>query len=138
MHPADNVAIVANTGGLPSGSVTSDGLTFLERIPEGHKVALGDIARGQEIRRYDVSIGTASHDLPAGSWVNEARLTSPPAPDMNRLPVATRGTPLTRNPRPATFLGYRNPDGSVGTRNLLGITSTVQCVSGVLAHAVTR
>lgn len=138
MHPADNVAIVANTGGLPSGSVTPDGLTLLERIPQGHKVALGDIARGQEIRRYDVSIGTASHDLAAGSWINEERLTLPPAPGMSRLPIATRAAPLTRKPRPATFLGYRNPDGSVGTRNLLGITSTVQCVSGILAYAVAR
>ncbi|MBL8319493.1 MAG: UxaA family hydrolase, partial [Burkholderiaceae bacterium] len=37
-----------------------------------------------------------------------------------------------------TFQGYRNADGSVGTRNLLAITTTVQCVAGVVAHAVER
>ena len=37
-----------------------------------------------------------------------------------------------------TFEGYRNADGSVGTRNILGITTTVQCVSGVVEHAVRR
>jgi galactarate dehydratase len=37
-----------------------------------------------------------------------------------------------------TFEGYRNPDGSVGTRNILAITTTVQCVSGVVEFAVKR
>jgi galactarate dehydratase len=37
-----------------------------------------------------------------------------------------------------TFEGYRNPDGSVGTRNILAITTTVQCVSGVVDFAVQR
>jgi len=46
-------------------------------------------------------------------------------------------TPPTASSR-QTFLGYRNADGSVGTRNLLAVTSTVPCVTGVLAHAVAR
>ena len=37
-----------------------------------------------------------------------------------------------------TFEGYRNADGSVGTRNLLAITQTVQCMAGVTEHAVER
>src|SRR5262245_50220869 len=36
------------------------------------------------------------------------------------------------------FEGYRNPDGSVGTRNILAITTTVQCVAGVVDYAVKR
>ena len=37
-----------------------------------------------------------------------------------------------------TFEGYRNADGSVGTRNILAITQTVQCVAGVADFAVQR
>jgi TRAP-type mannitol/chloroaromatic compound transport system permease large subunit len=37
-----------------------------------------------------------------------------------------------------TFEGYRNADGSVGTRNILAITTTVQCVAGVVDFAVQR
>ena len=37
-----------------------------------------------------------------------------------------------------TFQGYRNADGSVGTRNILAITQTVQCVAGVVEFAVER
>lgn len=136
IHPADTVAVVANETGLPEGTQI-DGLTLRERIPMGHKVALTDLAKGAEVRRYNVVIGFAAEPLPAGSWVNEHRLTQPPAPDVTRLPIGTAlrdpGGPLHR-----TFKGYRNADGSVGTRNLLAITTTVQCVSGIVDHAVRR
>jgi len=37
-----------------------------------------------------------------------------------------------------TFEGYRNSDGSVGTKNILGISTSVQCVKGTLEYAVKR
>ena len=43
MHEADNVAIVANDGGLPAGTVFPDGLTLVDKVPQAHKVALVDI-----------------------------------------------------------------------------------------------
>ena len=48
------------------------------------------------------------------------------------------GTPLGAPLEGYTFEGFRNADGSVGTRNLLAVTTTVQCVSGVVDHAVRR
>ena len=138
MHPRDNVAIVANDGGLPAGATLSCGVTLRERVPQGHKVALVDLPEGSAVRRYDVTIGYALHDLPAGSWVNERVLRMPEARGLDDLPIAT----AAREPLPPlegyTFEGYRNPDGSVGTRNLLAITQTVQCVAGVTAFAVER
>ena len=59
LHEADNVAIVANEGGLAAGSVFGCGLMLRERVPMGHKLALADIAAGGEIRRYGTVIGTA-------------------------------------------------------------------------------
>ena len=53
MHERDNVAIVANDGGLPSGTVLPGGLTLCDRVPQGHKVALQDIA-AEEIGRAHV------------------------------------------------------------------------------------
>ncbi|MEQ1614739.1 MAG: galactarate dehydratase [Hyphomicrobiaceae bacterium] len=138
MHDADNVAIVANDGGLPAGAAFPCGLTLLDRVPQGHKVALVDIAEGAAILRYNVTIGYALRDLPAGTWVAEAAIRMPAAPGLDNLPIATRA----RAPMPAleghTFEGFRNPDGSVGTRNILAITTTVQCVSGVVEFAVQR
>src|SRR5690606_10434255 len=87
MHPRDNVAIVANDGGLPAGTAVPDGPVLREAVPQGHKVALADLAAGEAVRRYDVVIGRALEPLPAGSWVNERRLALPEAPALSGLPV---------------------------------------------------
>ncbi|MGV3571139.1 MAG: galactarate dehydratase [Ramlibacter sp.] len=137
MHPADNVAIVANDGGLPAGATFASGLVLRERVPQGHKVALVDLPAGSVVRRYDVPIGHAMQDIAAGSWVHERLLRMPDARELEGLPMAT----VQRELPPLegyTFEGFRNPDGSVGTRNILAITQTVQCVAGVTDFAVRR
>lgn len=138
MHPNDNVAIVANDGGLPAGTRLESGLVLLESVPAGHKVTLEPLTPGAVVRRYNVVIGHAREGLPAGSWVNEHRLDLPDAPAMEDLPICTDVVEpgLTRTDR--TFQGFRNSDGSTGTRNLLAITTTVQCVTGIVEHAVRR
>jgi len=138
MHERDNVAIVANDGGLPAGAVFPCGLALVERVPQGHKVALADIAQGEPVRRYDVVIGRAARAIPAGSWVHEMLLEMPPARALDGLPIATAKRSALAPLEGYTFEGYRNGDGSVGTRNILAITQTVQCVSGVVDYAVRR
>jgi len=138
MHASDNVAVVGNDGGLDAGTVVDGGPTLRERVPQAHKLALVDLPAGSEVRRYGVVIGRTTRDVPAGSWVHERVLQMPAALPLSGLPIATA------NPRQLPpleghhFEGYRNTDGSVGTRNLLAITTTVQCVAGVLEHAVDR
>ncbi|MBK4735046.1 galactarate dehydratase [Noviherbaspirillum pedocola] len=138
MHDSDNVAIVVNDRGLPAGAVFPCGLTLIEAVPQGHKVALRDIAEGEPILRYNVMIGRARRDIARGAWVEESLVAMPPARELENLPIANR----VPAPQPAlegyTFEGYRNADGSVGTRNILAISTTVQCVSGVVDFAVTR
>ncbi|MYM34124.1 galactarate dehydratase [Duganella sp. FT94W] len=138
MHDNDNVAIVVNDGGLPAGAVFPNGLTLLEAIPQGHKVALRDLKSGDRVIRYNVTIGFATHDLPAGSWLAEHNVAMPAARELDGLPIATVKPPPMEPLDGYTFQGYRNPDGSVGTRNILAITTTVQCVSGVVEFAVER
>ncbi len=138
MHPRDNVAIVANDGGLPAGTVLPEGLTLRDHVPQGHKVALVDVPADTPVWRYGVAIGYALKDIAAGSWVHERLLQMPSARSLDDLPIAT----IKPDPLPPlegyTFEGYRNADGSVGTRNILAITTTVQCVSGVVSFAVER
>ena len=93
MHADDNVAIVANDGGLPAGTVFADGLTLRDKVPQGHKLSLVDIAQGAPVRRYNVVIGTALRDIPAGSWVHERLLQMPQARSLEGLPMATAGAP---------------------------------------------
>jgi galactarate dehydratase len=138
MHEADNVAIVANDGGLPEGTLLPSGLRLREKVPQGHKVALQAIAADAAVRRYDVPIGYALKDIPAGSWVHERLLRMPEARGLDDLPIADARTEPQAPIEGYTFEGYRNPDGSVGTRNLLAITQSVQCVAGVTRFALER
>nr|WP_090441023.1 galactarate dehydratase [Pseudomonas benzenivorans] len=138
LNPADNVAVVVNDQGVAAGSTFPDGLTAVEGIPQSHKVALVDIAAGEPVRRYGQVIGYALQAIPRGSWVRESQLRMPAAPALDRLPMAD-AVPAALPPLEGyTFEGYRNADGTVGTRNILGISTTVQCVTGVLEHAVAR
>ena len=143
MHAEDNVAIVANDGGLPEGTRLPDGvpgagLVLRDKVPQGHKVALRDIAEGEVVLRYGVPIGYALKAIPAGSWVHERLLQMPSARALVGLPIATVKPPVLEPLDGFTFEGYRNADGSVGTRNILAITTTVQCVAGVVVQAVVR
>ena len=143
MRDEDNVAIVANDGGLPEGTrlpqgVPGAGLVLRDKVPQGHKVALHDIAEGEAVLRYAVPIGYALKAIPAGSWVHERLLQMPSARALRGLPLATVKPPTAEPLEGYTFEGYRNADGSVGTRNILAITTTVQCVAGVVAQAVAR
>jgi len=138
VHTQDNVAIVANEGGLPAGTQFDSGLTLREAIPEAHKVALSAIAQGQPIVRYGVVIGYAQAPIEPGSWVHEGVMSLPVAPPLDKLPLATAvHEPLTAL-EGHTFEGFLNADGSVGTKNILGIATTVQCVSATVEFAVKR
>jgi galactarate dehydratase len=137
MRDEDNVAIVANRGGLHPGAVFADGLAVIEQIPQGHKVALQDIATDGVIRRYGEVIGYAAAPIMKGGWVREALVRMPEAPSLDRLPKAS-GTVSAPPLEGYTFEGYRNADGSVGTRNILAISTSVQCVAGTVEFALKR
>ena len=138
MHANDNVAIVVNDGGLSAGTEFPGEFVLKNRVPQGHKISLVDLAEGAPIIRYDVVIGYALRAIPQGSWIEESLVRMPPARELQGLPISTR-LPQPAEPLEGyTFEGYRNADGTVATRNILAITTTVQCVAGVVEHAVKR
>ncbi|HVW86556.1 MAG TPA: galactarate dehydratase [Bryobacteraceae bacterium] len=134
----DNVGIIVNAEGVRSGAEFAGGLRAVEAIPQSHKITLRDLEPGEPVLRYGAVIGYANRPIRQGSWVREELLDMPTAPALDELPLAT----AVPEPLPAlegyTFEGYRNPDGSVGTRNILGITTTVQCVAPTVDFAVQR
>src|SRR6476661_1095894 len=138
LNAKDNVAIVVNDFGLPAGSRFACGLTLRAFVPQGHKTALVDIAEDAPIIRYGEVIGYALAPILAGEWVDEARIRMPEAPALDKLEIST----AVPGPLPPlegfTFEGFRNSDGSVGTKNILGISSSVQCVKGTMEYAVKR
>jgi galactarate dehydratase len=138
VHERDNVAIVVNEGGLAPGAQFDSGLTLREAIPEAHKVALTDISREAPIVRYGAVIGYAAATIARGSWVHDGVMSLPAAPPLDQLPLSTAVPDLPPPLKGYTFDGFLNDDGSVGTRNLLGIATTVECVSATVEFAVRR
>ena len=133
--PDDNVAIVVTPSGLKRGSIVMGTTVLLEDIPMGHKVALQSLETGDEVRRYGQVIGYATRTIEKGSWVNEGNISLPEPPKLEDIkfiasPVA-RSLFLPAGLEEASFMGYRNADGSVGTKNVLAITTSVQCVAGI-------
>jgi len=138
VHARDNVAIIVNEGGLPAGAQLDNGLGLIDPIPEAHKVALCGIAAGEPILRYGVVIGYAEVPIAKGSWVHEGVMSLPAPPPLDKLALATAIADPLPKLEGFTFDGYVNQDGSVGTRNILGISTTVQCVSATVEYAVKR
>lgn len=137
VNDGDNVAIAIRD--IPAGTVLCKGLTANQEIPQAHKVALQRFEKGDEVIRYGVVLGYALKTIEKGDWINEFMLELPNVPSVDELVCGTDLVTELPEPVRRTFWGYRNPNGGyAGTRNILGISTTVQCVTSVLNAAVER
>ena len=137
IHEKDNVAIAIKD--LPAGTEVMEGVVTVQDIPQAHKIALQDIPEGGEVVRYGVVLGTMKYDMPKGGWINETNLLRAPAPDLDFMEFATNIVTELPEPPVRTWMGYKNPlGGPGGTRNILCINTTVQCVTGVVNSAIQR
>lgn len=133
----DNVAIAVQE--VKQGTEIMPGIITLSDIPQGHKIALCDIPKDGAIIRYGVELGYALDPIAKGQWINEHMLRLPTPPGLDDMPYGVNIKTDLPEPPVRTWLGYRNPEGGYGgTRNILGIQTTVQCVQGVLDVAVER
>ena len=144
MHPLDNVVIPVRDA--PRGSEAAPGIKTVADIPQGHKIALKDLKKGDEVMRYGVVLGRLLRDVSAGGHIDEHILEQPEAPDPDNMPWASAlpavdmaaGACFPEN-LPAAFEGYEVPGLEfAGTRNILGIMTSVQCVTGVVNAAVQK
>lgn len=102
------------------------------QVPAGHKIALRAIAAGEKILKYNTEIGVATRDIAAGEHVHGHNLAladfyHDPAFGADVKPVDV--LPVSEQAR---FMGYVRPDGRVGTRNFIGIFSSVNCSATVI------
>ena len=130
LDAADNVVVAI--ADLPAGTQV-DGAATLRRIPRGHKVATRPIATGEPIRKFGQIIGFASQPIAPGDWVHEHNVTMGEF-DRDYAFAAEAREPEGLRPgeTPAFFDGFRRADGRVGTRNYIGILSSVNCSATVV------
>lgn len=121
----DNVAVAVTN--LSDGMVLRAGLVASEAIPAGHKIALQVINRGDRVIKLGQPIGIATNTIAPGAHVHSHNL------DFARDDVAEEiGMDLRQSePIAATFDGFVRADGRVGTRNYVGILTSVNCSATV-------
>jgi altronate hydrolase len=108
-------------------------LSDMPGIPAGHKVARHALAAGALVRRYGQIIGFASADIAEGEHVHTHNLK---VGAFDRSDTAGREyRPTQFLASPATFQGYARTDGRHGTRNYVGIVSSVNC-SAMVSRAI--
>ncbi len=134
----DNVAVAVDTIGE---GMTAAGVMARTRIPRGHKMAVVPIAQDEPVRKYGQIIGFASQPIVPGDWVHEHNVAMRDfARDYHFAENAKNDEVLPPEQR-ATFEGYVRPNGKTGTRNYIGILTSVNCsatVAKFIAEAVNR
>ncbi|MDG1378193.1 MAG: altronate dehydratase family protein [Yoonia sp.] len=128
LHPQDNIAVaLADMFADQIDSVT--GVKALQSIKQGHKIAIRAIYAGQNILRYGQTIGQATADIAVGEHVHVQNLGM--GEHTRHYAHASEVKPLPVIAQDRTFDGYHRADGSVGTRNYLGILTSVNCSGSV-------
>jgi altronate hydrolase len=106
-----------------------------EPVPFGHKVALRDLAAGEVVHRLGQPIGVATAAIAAGRHVHLHNMGFDAS--MAGHAIGTRLSNAT--PRPAaeapSFQGFRRADARVGTRNYVGVLTSVNC-SALVARRI--
>jgi altronate hydrolase/galactarate dehydratase len=132
LNPADNIVIALRD--LGSGSVVPDVAAPLAGpVSRGHKIAARAVAEGENVIRYGQIIGVATRSIAAGEHIHSHNLGM--GAHEQDYAHATEVRPLPAPAAPRTFMGYHRADGGVGTRNYLGILTSVNC-SGSVARFI--
>ena len=138
LHPSDDVLLAAQQS-IPATTINHENVTVHDLIPPGHKLAARALKAGDPVRRYNQIIGFAKADVAVGQHVHVHNLAMGEferdygiGQDVHELPKVAS---------PATFMGYKRPNGKVGTRNYIAVISSVNCsatVTRAIANHFTR
>lgn len=123
-NPRDTVATAIEPLGKGENI---EGVVLCDDIPAGHKFALAPHPAGSPVVKLGQSIGFALHSIAAGRHVHSHNLGF--GGRQEPLPVPRLSHDQER--RHATFMGYERGDGRVGTRNYIGVLTSVNCSATV-------
>ena len=130
LSESDNIAV--SPVNIPeNASIESHNIKTITKIPQGHKISIKEIKKGEKIIKYGQIIGEATENIQEGEHVHSHNLA---------FVEFKRETPrqlikkidLTNNSIPKTFEGLVRKNGKIGTRNFIGLVSTVNCSATVV------
>jgi len=138
LSPDDNVVIAVDQ--IAQGA-SAAALTARERIPRGHKMAVAAIREGEPVRKYGQIIGFAGRHIAPGEWVHEQNVVLHDFARDYRFCEDAKNDEILPPELRATFEGYVRPNGKTGTRNYIGILTSVNCSASAakfIAEGVNR
>lgn len=133
LHADDNVLIARQL--IEIGATLPDGTASRSQVPAGHKIAARLIRKGEPIRKYNVTIGFATADIPAGTYVHSHNIEFREYQRDYAHAQDYRPVEMIPEAGRATFLGIVRDNGQVATRNYIGVLSTVNC-SATVVHRI--
>ncbi len=107
IHPADNVEIRS----------------------DGHKYAIKNIGKNEQVIKYGMPIGTATENICKGDHVHTHNVATNLSGKLEYTYSPDFVLPEIKCNR--SFMGYRRADGQVGIRNDIWVIPTVGCVNGL-------
>ena len=124
LDPADNVVTATRT--LEIGTAVDDVVTTAI-IPRNHKLASREIKAGEAVRKYAQVIGYATELIVAGGHVHTHNVEFRNTEEDYEISTDLRPAVTVAEAARDSFMGYRRENGRVGTRNYIGILTSVNC-----------
>jgi altronate hydrolase len=137
LHPLDNICVaIRNLAGGTDIEVGNRTVVLSQPVRLGHKIAIEGIAKGAPVRKYGQTIGFATEAIAPGNWVHVHNLSIGAYEKDYAIGSETPPPPAAITGR--TFQGYRRANGTVGTRNYIGVISSVNCSASVCKQIARR
>ena len=124
LDQADNVVTATRT--LEAGTAVDDVVTRVI-IPRNHKLASREIKAGEAVRKYAQVIGYATEVIVAGGHVHTHNVEFRNTEEDYEISTDLRPAVPVAEAARDSFMGYRRENGRVGTRNYIGILTSVNC-----------
>jgi altronate hydrolase len=128
LDPRDNVLVAL--ADLPKGAIvefSGQSYLLLSDVPAKHKFLTQNLSAGEDVIMYGVLVGKATQNLQRGELLSTRNICHAAA-SFHAKEGAARWTPPDVSPwQSKTFLGFRRPDGQVGTRNYWIVLPLVFC-----------
>lgn len=131
LHPNDNI-VVARMDVAIGTPVPSENISIRSQVPAGYKIAAKKITAGDPILKYNVIVGFANTDIEPGAMVHSHNTEFREFGRDYAYASEYKATQFLPENQRATFQGIVREDGKVGTRNYIGILSTVNCSATVV------
>lgn len=137
LNEKDNIAVAITAA--RKGVKTKQGVSMIDTVPRGHKFATQKIVINQPVIKFGQIIGFATSEILPGQWVHEHNVGMGELHHDYAIGEGMRDEHVLPVEEQATFEGYRRANGLAGTRNYIGILTSVNCsatVAGMIARQI--